>query len=205
MTKIAIIGATGNVGTKIVAEALHRHHQVTAIARDPSTLATHPRLTPKSLDLNDADALKNAITGHDVVITAVRFDGLAPETLINPLKQSGVARVIVVGGAASLNVAPGKRLLDSPGFPEAYRAEATGGAQFLAALHQMWSVMTWTYVSPSLEFIDGERTGKFRLGLDDLLIDASGRSWISYQDFAIAVLDEVELPVHYDQRFTVGY
>ncbi|MBK5344677.1 NAD(P)-dependent oxidoreductase [Pseudomonas sp. TH49] len=204
MSKIAIIGASGNVGTQLVAEALSRNHTVTAIARDPSKLGVRPDLNLKPVDLNDSTALLKAIAGHDVVISSVRFSGLVPGTLINVLKQSDVDRFIVVGGAASLNLADGTRLLDSPHFPAEYKPEASAAVEFLAALRQEHGLV-WTFVSPSMEFLSGERTGKFRTGLDDLLTDGKGRSWISYQDFAVALLDEIEKPAHLKQRFTVGY
>ncbi len=110
----------------------------------------------------------------------------------------------MVGGAASLNVAPGQRLLDSPHFPAEYKAEAGAAAAFLDALRYE-RALDWTFVSPSAEFVNGERTGTFRIGKDDLLTDADGRSWISYQDYAIALFDELERPAHSRERFTVGY
>jgi hypothetical protein len=204
MSKIAIIGASGNVGTQLVAEALRRNHTVTAIARDPSKLGQHLGLELKSIDITREQALQSAIAGHDVVISSVRFDGLHPAAIIGPVKAAHVSRLIVVGGAASLNMAPNTRLLDSPHFPIAYRGEATAGAAFLDMLLQEHE-LDWTFISPSAEFVNGERTGHFRLGHDDLLTDTNGRSWISYQDYAIALFDEMEKPAHPRQRFTVGY
>ncbi len=204
MSKIAIVGASGNVGTRLVAEALRRNHTVTAIARDPSKLGHHTGLKLKSVDLHDTKALEAAIKGHDAVISSVRFEGLRPSTIIEPVKVARVARLLVVGGAASLNVAPGQRLLESPHFPAEYKAEASAAAAFLDAL-QHERELEWTFISPSAEFVSGERTGKFRIGKDELLTDATGRSWISFQDFAIALFDELERPVHLRQRFTVGY
>lgn len=204
MSKIAIIGASGNVGTQLVAEALRRNYTVTAIARDPSKLGQRPGLELKAVDLHDEQALQSAVAGQSVAISSVRFNGLNPAAIIDPVKAAHVPRLIVVGGAASLDVAPGKRLPDSPHFPAAYKAEATAGAAFLDTLRQERE-LDWTFISPSAEFVDGERTGHFRLGHDDLLTDANGRSWISYQDFAIALFDEVEKPAHSRQRFTVGY
>ena len=204
MSTIAIIGASGNVGTQLVSEALRRGHIVTAIARDPSKLGKHPGLTLKSLDLHDSNALQAALEGHAAVISSVRFQGLRPSAIIEPVKASKVTRLLVVGGAASLNVAPGQRLLDSPHFPAEYKAEATAAAAFLNALRQERE-LDWTFLSPSAEFVSGERTGTFQTGKDDLLKDANGRSWISFQDFAIALLDELEHPTHSRERFTVGY
>jgi putative NADH-flavin reductase len=204
MSRIAIVGASGNVGTQLVVEALRRHQGVTAIARNPSKLGQHAGLELKSVDLHDVKAFEAALKGHDAVISSVRFEGLRPSAIIEPVKSAQIARLLVVGGAASLNVAPGQRLLDSPHFPVAYKAEAGAAAAFLDALRHERE-LEWTFVSPSAEFVSGERTGTFRIGKDDLLTDANGRSWISYQDFAIALLDELERPVHLRRRFTVGY
>jgi putative NADH-flavin reductase len=204
MSTIAIVGASGNVGTRLVAEALRRNHTVTAIARDPSRLGQHAGLKLKSADLHDTKALEAVLKGHDAIISSVRFEGLRPSAIIEPVKAARVARLLVVGGASSLNVAPGQRLLDSPHFPAEYKAEAGAAAAFLDALRHERE-LEWTFISPSAEFVSGERTGRFRIGQDDLLTDANGRSWISYQDFAIALFDELERPVHSRQRFTVGY
>jgi uncharacterized protein len=125
--------------------------------------------------------------------------------LINAVKRSGVKRLLVVGGAGSLEVAPGKALVDSPGLSgRAYKAEATAGVKFLVVLRKERD-LDWTFLSPSAEFAPGERTGKFRLRGDQMLVDAKGKSWISMEDFAIAFVDELEHPKHSRQRFTVGY
>lgn len=134
----------------------------------------------------------------------MHFTASDPEKLIGAVRQAGVPRYLVVGGAGSLEVAPGKRLLDSPDFPAAYRAEAEGGAAFLARLKQE-QALDWTFLSPSADFHAGERTGRFRLGTDQLLVAADGRSHISFEDFAVALVDEVEAPRHSRARFTVGY
>lgn len=122
----------------------------------------------------------------------------------NPLRRAGVRRVMVVGGAGSLYVAPDQRVLDQPGFPDAYKPEATAGAAFLDALRRERD-LDWTFVSPSAEFVSGPRTQTFRLGVDELLVDRSGRSWIIFDDYAIAFLDDFESGAHIKQRFTVGY
>lgn len=119
------------------------------------------------------------------------------------MRAAGVKRYLVVGGAGSLLVAPGQRLVDQPDFPEAYKAEATKGADFLDLLKTVTD-LDWTFLSPSMMFIPGERTGTFRLGKDDLLTNEQGSS-ISFADYAIALVDEVETPRHIRQRFTVGY
>lgn len=204
MSKIAIIGATGRVGSQLLEEALRRGHSVTAIARNTSSLAGRTDLVSKSLDVSDAQAYAQAVAGHDVVISSTHFTTVSARTIIDPVKQAAVPRLLVVGGAGSLLVAPGVRLIDTPNFPDLYKTEAAAGAAFLGVLRQE-KTLDWTFVSPSALFFDGERTGTFRLGKEDLLIAADGSSSISFADYAIALLDEVERPAHSRQRFTVGY
>lgn len=204
MSKIAIIGATGRAGSQLLEEALRRGHSVTAIARDPSALQGREGVTAVALDIADGEALAQALAGNDAVLSAARFDGIPAATLLVPAKKAGVKRVLVVGGAGSLLLPDDSRVIDSPDFPEAYKAEASAGAVYLAALKEE-TELDWTFLSPSAEFVEGERTGQFRLGKDHLLIGADGRSWISFADFAIALLDEVERGAHLRQRFTVGY
>ncbi len=202
--KIALIGATGRVGSRLLAELLKRGHEVTGIARDTGTLTGQPRLVLKTADANQPSQLAPLLAGHDVVVSAMRFESSDPVALIGAVERAGVKRLMVVGGAASLEVAPGKVLFDAPGFPEAYKPEAAAGRKFLDALRADQN-LDWTFLSPSAEFVPGERTGKFRLGGDQLLSDANGKSWISMEDFAIAFADELETPKHSRQRFTVGY
>ena len=142
--------------------------------------------------------------GNDAVISASRFVSSDADALATAVKTAGVKRLLVVGGAGSLEIAPGKALMDTDGFPEAFKAEAKAGARFLDRLRSE-PVLDWTFLSPSAEFGPGERTGKFRLGSDQLLTDANGKSHISMEDFAIAMVNEVEQPAHIRHRFTVGY
>ena len=202
--KIAIIGATGNVGTRLVNEALNRHHAVTAIARDTSKLAARPGLSPTVGDVTKPDALVPLLKGHDAIISSLRFQGSDPQQLIELVRHSGVKRYLVVGGAASLEIAPGQILLNAPNFPPAYKPEATAGKEFLDALRKV-NDLDWTFLSPSAFFGPGERTGKFRRSDNTLLTAADGKSSISYEDYAIAMLDEIEKPQHIRGRFTVGY
>ncbi|NNA92891.1 NAD(P)-dependent oxidoreductase [Pseudomonas gessardii] len=204
MSKIAIIGATGRAGSQLLEEALRRGHTVTAIARNTAALAARPGLTVKQADALDANALQQAISGSDVVISAAHFSTLPAAAVIGPVKQAGVPRLLVVGGAGSLLLPGGGRVIDSEGFPAQYKAEASAGAVFLETLRQE-KALDWTFLSPSAEFVETERTGTFRLGQDDLLVSREGRSWISFADFAIALIDEVDTPKHSRQRFTVGY
>jgi putative NADH-flavin reductase len=138
------------------------------------------------------------------VISSVHFLDSDPDTLIAAVRASGVKRYLVVGGAGSLEVAPGVRLVTTPGFPVAYKAEAEKGAAFLDLLRAE-KELNWTFLSPSALFVAGERTGKFRLGTDQLLTAADGKSSISFEDFAVALADEIERPAHIRQRFTIGY
>lgn len=201
---VAIIGAAGRAGSRIQAELLRRGHSVTAIVRNPAKVAAAPGLTVKAGDANNAETLAPLLAGHDAVVSAVMFLDSNAESLIGAAKASGVPRYLVVGGAGSLEVAPGMRVLDLPEFPEIYKAEATKGAEFLDRL-KTEPTLNWTFLSPSAEFVLGERTAKFRVGSDSLLADETGRSWISYEDFAVALVDEIETPKHERKRFTVGY
>jgi hypothetical protein len=204
MSKIAIIGATGRAGSQLLEEALRRGHTVTAIARDTSQIGQRAGVVSQNVDALDSAALQAAVAGHDVVISAAHFTTLPASAVIGPVKKAGVNRLLVVGGAGSLLLPDGTRVIDSQGFPAEYKAEAGAGAEFLVTLRQEQD-LDWTFLSPSAEFVEGERTGKFRLGKDDLLVSSEGRSWITFADYAIAMLDEVQAPKHIRQRFTVGY
>ena len=204
MSKIAIIGATGRAGSQLVEEALRRGHSVVAIARNTDRLAGLPGITAKQVDALDADALQQAVSGSDVVISAAHFATLPAAAVIGPVKKAGVKRLLVVGGAGSLLLPGGGRVIDSEGFPAEYKTEASAGAAFLDVLRQE-KELDWTFLSPSAEFVETERTGTFRLGQDELLVSNTGRSWISFADYAIALIDEIESPKHSRQRFTVGY
>jgi len=202
--KLAIIGATGNIGGKILAEALSRGHDVTAIVRSPEKLQSHPRLTPKKGDVADDAALPALLKGHDAVISSIHFSAFDGVKLVGAVRQSGVKRYLAVGGAGSLEVQPGVQLVDTPQFPAEYKVEAGKGRDYLNYLKQQ-NDLDWTFLSPSAMIAPGQRTGKFRLGKDAVLFDKDGNSSISQEDYAIAMLDEVEKPQHVKQRFTVGY
>lgn len=202
--KAAIIGGTGRAGREIGAELARRGHQVTAISRHPEHAVQDPAITPVAGDVNDPVALTALIAGHDVVVSAVMFSDTDPASLVDAVRKAGVPRYLVVGGAGSLDVAPGVPLISTPEFPEAYKAEASRGAAFLDYLRGVEDI-DWTFLSPSALFFVGPRRGSFRLGGDQLLVDGEGNSSISYADYAIALADEVENPRHSRQRFTVGY
>jgi putative NADH-flavin reductase len=202
--KIAVIGASGNAGSRISSELARRGHSVTAIARHPEKIAAQANVTLTKGDVMDQAGLARLLAGHDAAISSVHFLASDPAKLIGAAKESKVGRYLVVGGAGSLEVAPGVRLVTTPGFPVAYKAEAEKGAAFLDLLRAE-TELNWTFLSPSALFTAGERTGKFRLGNDQLLTSADGKSSISFEDFAVALADEIERPAHIRQRFTVGY
>jgi putative NADH-flavin reductase len=202
--KIAVIGASGNAGSRITAELARRGHAVTAIARHPEKIAAQASVVPTRGDVMDQAGLARLLAGHDVAVSSVRFVDSDPGRLIGAARESKVGRYLVVGGAGSLEVAPGVRLVTTPGFPVAYKAEAEKGAAFLDLLRAERE-LNWTVLSPSALFVAGERTGKFRLGTDRLLTAADGKSSISFEDFAVALADEIERPAHIRRRFTVGY
>ncbi len=202
--KIALIGATGFIGSRLLAELAARGHGVSAIVRNPEKVPPGPGVSAVKGDVFDRDGLAALLGGHDAVISAVHFSASDPAVLLAAVKQSRVPRYLVVGGAGSLEVAPGAKLFDSPQFPAAYLDEARKGGAFLDLLRQE-PVLDWTFLSPSALIEPGQRTGQFRLGADALLLDAQGRSAISAEDYAVALVDELEVPAHQRRRFTVGY
>ena len=211
--KIALIGASGFVGTALREEALARGHQVTALVSRPDRLAPAPGLSVAGVDVMDTDALAAALAGHDAVVSA--FSGHAQEdvrgfylrgvrSIVAAAKRAGV-RLLMVGGAGSLEVAPSLQLVDMPDFPAAWKASAEGARDALRLLRDDADpAFDWTMLSPSALLQPGPRTGRFRLGGDQLLVGPEGRSHVSTGDYAAAMLDEVERPAHRRQRFTVG-
>lgn len=202
--KVVVLGISGRTGSRLRHELLQRGHQVTGIARDVSDVPGQDGLSLESADVDDVKRLVQLLKGHDAVISSTRFVGSDAASLIGAVKTAGVPRLLVVGGAGSLEVAPGVALIDTPEFPAAYKAEAGAGRDFLNVLRGE-QVLDWTFLSPSALFEPGQRSGRFRLGTDSLLVDAAGNSSISMEDFAIALIDELERPQHSRQRFTVGY
>ncbi|NWK95531.1 3-beta hydroxysteroid dehydrogenase [Sphingobium lactosutens] len=202
--KVAIIGGSGRAGKEIGAELARRGHQVTAISRHPGNASAVEGVTAVAGDVNEPAALADTLRGHDAVVSAVMFSDTDPASLVGVVRDSGVSRYLVVGGAGSLEVAPGVALITTPDFPDAYKAEAGKGAAFLDYLRGVEDI-DWTFLSPSAYFFVGDRKGSFRLGKDELLVDADGNSSISYADYAIALVDEIEQSRHSRARFTVGY
>ena len=206
--KIAIIGATGYVGSTILSESLDRGHEVTAIVRNPDKLPTHPKLTAMRGDASNPVELARLIAANAVVISAFNpgkdETGTGTRSIIDAAKRSGVKRLLVVGGAGSLEIAPGKRLVDQPDFPAEWKEGALRTSAFLEELRAE-TMLDWAFVSPAAMLVPGERTGKYRVGGDQLLQDGKGESRISTQDYAVAMLDEIERPQHHRKRFSVAY
>ena len=205
---VALIGATGLVGAKLLAEGLDRGHAITAIVRNPETLPPHGRLTAVQGDATDAAVLAGLVARHDVVISAFNpgkdADGTGPRAIVDAVKQAGVPRLLVVGGAGSLEIAPGRRLVDQPDFPAEWKEGALRTAAFLDLLRGE-SDLDWVFVSPAAMFVPSGRTGRYRTGGDQLLTDEAGNSKISLEDYAVAMLDEAERPRHHRTRFSVAY
>jgi uncharacterized protein len=213
--RVALIGATGFVGSQLLNEALARGHEVTAVVRRVERLPERPNLTAKQVDIMDVDALAEALSGHEAVIAAFNPDRTQPgdvfermvdgaKAIVAATKKAGVKRLLVVGGAASLEVAPGQQLFDLPGFPPEWKAGAGGTRQFLYLLKEEPD-LDWTFLSPAAILQPGERTGRFRLGGDQLLVDEKGECRISTADYAVAMIDELEEPKHTRRRFCVAY
>lgn len=211
--KIALIGATGTIGQRILQEALSRGHQVTAIAREPARVKQqHPNLAVAAGDIFDPDSIAAAGRGHDLVISAYgpKFGAGeehllvdATRALVEGVKRSAVPRLVMVGGAGSLEVAPGVQLVDTPAFPEFIRPLARAHREALAVLQE--ADLDWTSLSPAALIEPGERTGTYRTGLDQLVTNEAGESKISAEDYAVALLDEVERPRHIRKRFAVAH
>jgi putative NADH-flavin reductase len=206
--KIALIGATGYVGAKLLAEALDRGHQVTAVVSDAAKLPGHSALTGVSADATDVDALAELVAGHDLVISSYNpgrdSTGTGTQAITDGVKRGGVARFLVVGGAGSLKLPSGERVVDQPDFPAGWKEGALRTSAFLDRLRGE-DELDWVFLSPATMLVPGERTGHYRTGKDDLLTDGAGESRISLEDYAVAMLDEAERPLHHRERFTVAY
>jgi putative NADH-flavin reductase len=218
--KVALIGATGFVGSRILDEALSRGHQVTALVRNPGAVPQRTNLSARGVDVLDRAALAEALRGHDVVISAFNPGRQTPggdevtqmhvaghEAILDAARGSGVGRFLAVGGAASLKTPDGKEYLDSPDFPKEYEP-FKGGIRGTRALYYMLKDeqdLDWVFLAPSVFLTPGERTGAYRTGKDHVLYGPDGQSRISLEDYAIAMVDEMERPAHHRERFTVGY
>ena len=212
--KVVLIGASGNLGSFIRDEALARGHHVTAIVRHPEKISVkNPLLTIVKADILK-DNVNELVKGHDAVISAYNPGWTNPdihdETLkgyravIDGVKKSGVKRLMVVGGAGSLEVSPGVQLIDTMTVPPLIKSAILGLREVLYELRKEKD-LDWTFLSPAQTISPGERTGKYRVGKDQLVKDKAGESKISNQDYAVAMIDELEKPKHKRERFTVAY
>lgn len=205
---IALIGATGLVGSWILAESLERGHAVTAIVRGTSKLAQMDRVKAVHGDATDLASLSATLAGCEAVISAFNPGkdpgGAGPQAIVDATKQAGVARLLVVGGAGSLEIAPGQRLVDQPDFPAEWKRGALATAAFLDLLRNE-EELDWVFVSPAAMLVPERRTGTYRVGGDRLLIDDCGDSRISFADYAVAMVDELERPRHHRARICVAY
>lgn len=203
--RIIVFGANGRQGSRLVGEALERGHEVTAAVRSEAA-NVDPRAEVVVADALDADRVAEVSAGHDVALNATRERHAdIARALLDGLARAGVERLIIVGGASSLEVAPGVRLFDTPEFLDEWKPEAASGIESLDVYRSADTGVEWTYVSPGALLAPGERTGSYRTGGEQLLTTDDGRSGISMEDFAIALLDEVEEPKHPNQRFTAAY
>jgi putative NADH-flavin reductase len=207
---VVVYGATGHAGSEIVKELVRRGHKVTGVARKVDSLKSQPEVIAKTDDLSNVDAIAAIIKGADAVVTAYQppaenTDALVEVTKrqVEAVKKAGGPRLLVVGGAGLLEVAPGVTLINSGHLPAEYMPIATSHEKALKVLQG--SDVNWTYLSPAAFFVVGERTGKFRLGTKELVTDEKGESRITYADYAIALVNEIEKPKHERGYFSVGY
>lgn len=215
--KIVLFGATGNVGARVAQEARRRGHDVIGVVRDPAVVQPpSPGVSLVRGDATDAASVAALVRGADAAVNAIsprpNERGLpapslvaAARSLLAGLRQAGVKRLVVVGGAGSLEVSPGQALVDAPSFPASYKAEALAQREALQVFRAEAGDLEWTYLSPAAEIHPGERTGHYRTTGDRLLADAQGKSTITFEDYAVALLDELERPKHVRQRFGVAY
>ncbi len=213
--RIALVGATGFIGSKILAEAVSRGHTVTAICRNPEKIAPQENVRTRAVDVNDAEALADAVASHDIVVHAcapprememeakIAAQTAITTNIIAALKARGIPRILAVGGAGTLLI-DGVRSMDRPEFPKQFE----GGAKATAVVKELLEEehdFDWTVLCPSTMIVPGERTRKFRLDFDDLIVMPDGTSKISVEDYAVAFVNELEHPMYTGHRFTVGY
>jgi putative NADH-flavin reductase len=206
--KIALLGGTGYVGSKLLAEAVSRGHEVTVLVRDPLKVALGEQVIALPVDIHDTPGLAAAFAGHAAVLSA--YNPALPRglegarSIIDAVKLAGVPRLLVVGGAGSLLRPDGMRIVDAPDFPAQWKQGALNTAEFLNLLREE-PTLNWTMLSPAEVLAPGARTGHFRLGGDHALHAENGPSRISVEDFAVALLDELDSPQHPRARFSVAY
>lgn len=216
MEKIVLIGASGFVGSAILAEALERGFQVIAVVRNPDKVTLrHPNLEIMQADVSSVDVVGKVCKGIKTVVSAYNPGWHNPDiyeetlrvysNILEGVKRAGVKRLLCVGGAGSLFVQPGLRLMDSGTVPPALLPGIKALGEFYLNVLSNETEIDWVFLSPAADMRPGKRTGKFRIGKDNLMIDAKGNSRISVEDYAVAMMDELERPTHHRERFTVGY
>lgn len=204
MSSIALIGATGNIGSRILDEALNRGHRVTGTTRDAAKLPPRANLTPKVVNTGDVEALATVLKGHDAVVTSIRWNDADIQQVLDAIRRSGVRRALFVIGAGSLIRSDGRTHFEHMAEKGIQPPTSKPAALAYEAI-RVADDLDWTAISPPATIQAGQRTGKFRLGLDQLLEDDQGVSLISREDFAVAILDEIETPKHVKRRFTAAY
>lgn len=204
MTDIALIGATGNIGSRVLTEALSRGHAVTALTRDASKMKPRAGMTVRQGSTTDAANLAAILAGHAAIIVSVKWNEANIRDVLDAVRRSGVKRALFVVGAGSLIRSDGRTHLDHMADRGVQPPTSKPASLALAELRKVTD-LDWTAISPAASIRAGERTGEFRLGGDDLLEDDEGQSQISYEDFAIAIVDEIEKPRHLRRRFTAAY
>lgn len=217
MANVVLIGASGFVGSHILNELVSRGHKVTAVVRDTSKLAKNDHVNPVTADVADVDAIAKIAEGKDAIISAYNPGWANPDIarlietnyprILQAAKKSGVKRLLIVGGAGTLFCAPGLRVVDSGAIPESIMGGVRPLGDFYLNVLTKEKDIDWVFFSPAGAFDnEGSRTGKFRLGKDDLIVDpATKTSHISADDYAVAMVDELEKPAHHKERFTIGY
>ncbi|WP_405606352.1 NAD(P)-dependent oxidoreductase [Streptomyces sp. NBC_00076] len=203
---VAVVGATGNVGRPLIAELIARGHRVTAVTTHPELVASHPSVRTVEADANDSAQLVPVITGHDVVVTAIQYAKTDHARLISSVRESKAPLYFVTGGSGTLLVPGTKtRVMDTDVFPAEFAKSAAAAAHFWKLLEQV-DDLDWIYLAPPPGIGPGERTGRFRRGGRELLQTPDGTlPGISFDDYAIAIVDELESPSHIRDRFTVAY
>jgi uncharacterized protein len=204
VSNIALIGATGNIGSRVLEEALARKHTVTAITRDPRKVTARAGMVIRAGSTTDAPALVKILKGHDIVVVSVKWNENDIRRVIDTIRKSGVKRALFVVGAGSLLRKDGRRHYDVMAEKGVQPPTSLPALQAYEEIRKI-DDLDWTAISPPASIPAGQRTGKFRRGLDKLIENSKGESRISREDFAIAIVDEIETPKHIRKRFTVGY
>jgi putative NADH-flavin reductase len=216
MKNVVLIGASGFVGTALLNELLNRGNKVTAIVRNPEKITVKSDLlSVAKADVSIAETVTQLCRGFDEVISAYNPGWTNPKiyedtlkgysAILEGVKKAGVKRLLCVGGAGTLFCAPNLRIMDTGAIPDAFMPGVKGLAEFYLNILMNEKIIDWIFFSPAGTITPGQRTGKFRLGKDDLITDKDGNSNISVEDYAMAMIDELEKPKHHQERFTIGY